>query len=273
MSGDSGVVMKRLGLLLASVLVALSGAFLLAHFSEEAVFAQQAEMAGHAPDGDSFERITNITIPPVQHAPFTSVVTAEWTKTLEDGSTITRQNRRVVVRDGNGRIFQERRWLVPKDGQEESFLMRTEISDPAQHTKFFCRAQTRVCTFEEYDGPPAELSEPVGSEDGGKTTLTRQDLGKSNVSGLEVVGTRETRIIAAGVLGNDRPLTVTKEFWYSPQLGLNMLVKRNDPRSGVQTFTVTEVGLAEPDPKYFQLPAGYTVKDMREPTVKGKRTQ
>jgi hypothetical protein len=81
---------------------------------------------------------------------------------------------------------------------------------------------------------------------------------------VEVVGTRETRIIAAGTIGNDRPISVTKEFWYSPQLGLNMLVKRSDPRIGTQTFTVTEVGLAEPDPKYFQLPAGYKVMDLRE---------
>jgi hypothetical protein len=265
--------MKHLGLLLVSAIAALCGFFLFAHTRAQSVFAQQAEMAGHAPDGDSFERIINITIPPVQHAPFTSIVTAEWTKTLEDGSTLTRQNRRVVVRDASGRIFQERRWLVPKDGQEESFLMRTEISDPNQHTKYFCRPQDHVCMLQDYDGPPAEVSEAVGSQDDGKTTLTREDLGKSNVSGLEVVGTRETRTIAAGVLGNDRPLTVTKELWYSPQLGLNMLVKRNDPRTGVQTFTVTEVGLADPDPKYFQLPAGYTVKDMRQPAVKAKGAQ
>jgi hypothetical protein len=93
--------------------------------------------------------------------------------------------------------------------------------------------------------------------------VTREDLGKSNVSGVDVIGTRETRLIAEGVIGNDRPLTVTKEFWYSQQLGLNMMVKRMDPRVGTQVFTVTEVGLAEPDPKYFELPAGYTVKDMR----------
>lgn len=259
--------MKHLGLLLVGATLALTASFLVAHYHAQPVLAKQAETSGHAPDGDSFERMINITITPVQHAPFSSLVTAEWTKVLEDGSTQTRVNSRTVVRDGNGRIFQERRWLVPKDGQEESFLMRTEISDPVKHTKYFCRPQDRVCTLQQYDGPPAEVSEPVGSQDDDKTSLTREDLGKSNISGLEVTGTRETRIIAAGVLGNDRPITITKEFWYSSQLGLNMLVKRSDPRVGTQVFTVTEVGLAEPDPKYFELPAGYTVKDMRESTA------
>ena len=99
--------------------------------------------------------------------------------------------------------------------------------------------------------------------------LTRSDLGKNNVSGVEVTGTQETRVFAAGVIGNDRPISITKEFWYSPHLGLNMLVKRNDPRVGTQTFTVTEVSLAEPDPKYFHVPEGFRVVDMR--STSGKR--
>ena len=98
---------------------------------------------------------------------------------------------------------------------------------------------------------------------GGQTQLTREDLGKSNISGVEVVGTRETRTIMAGVIGNDRPISITKEFWYSPQLGLNMSVKRIDPRHGTQTFSVTDVSLSEPDPKVFQVPAGYKVVDTR----------
>ena len=235
--------------------------------------AQEVEVAGHAPDGDSFEIINNIMIPPVQHAPFSSVVTAEWTRTLEDGSTITRQNHRVVVRDGAGRIYQERRTLVPKNGQAEPLLVRIEISDPAQHIKYFCQTENHVCMLRDYTGPPAEVVEPVGSTGEGKMALTREELGKSNVSGVDVTGTRETRVIGAGVIGNDRPISITKEFWYSPQLGLNMLVKRSDPRAGVQTFTVTEVSLSEPDPKYFLVPAKFKVVDMRSPAGKGAAGQ
>jgi hypothetical protein len=235
--------------------------------------AQEAELMGHAPDGDSFEQIVNITIPPLQHAPFSSVVTAEWTKTLEDGSTVTRQNHRVVVRDGAGRIYQERRTLVPKDGQGEPQLMRIEISDPARHIKYFCHPDNHACMLRDYTGPPAEASEPMGSTGEGKMVLTREELGKSDVSGVEVTGTRETRFMGAGVMGNDRPISITKEFWYSPQLGLNMQVKRSDPRLGIQTFTVTEVSLAEPDPKYFQVPAGFKVVDLRSPTTKGTAGQ
>jgi len=246
--------MKRLVLLVSSAVLAMFCSLL---------SAQEPEVAGHAPDGDTFEIINNIMIPAVQHAPFSSVVTAEWTRTLEDGSTITRQNHRVVVRDGAGRIYQERRTLVPKNGQAEPLLVRIEISDPAQHIKYFCQAENHVCMLREYTGPPADVVEPVGSFGEGKMVLMREELGKSNVSGVDVTGTRETRVIGAGVIGNDQPVSITKEFWYSPQLGLNMLVKRSDPRVGVQTFTVTEVSLSEPDPKYFQVPAQFKVVDMR----------
>ena len=254
-----GCFMKRMVLLVFSAVLAVCGSFLR---------AQENELAGHAPDGDTFEIINNITIPPLRHAPFNSVVTAEWAKTLEDGSTITRYNHRIVVRDAAGRIYQERRTLVPKNGKAEPLLARIEISDPAQHIKYFCHPQNKLCELRNYTGPPAEVVEPVGSTGEGKMVLTRQELGKSNVSGVEVTGTRETRFLAAGVIGNDRPISITKEFWYSPQLGLNMLVKRSDPRVGTQTFTVTEVSLSEPDPNYFRIPAGFKVVDMRSPEAK-----
>jgi hypothetical protein len=66
------------------------------------------------------------------------------------------------------------------------------------------------------------------------------------------------------VFGNDRKVTVSREFWYSPQLGLNLLSKRSDPRFGTQNFTVTNLILSEPDPHLYELPEGYTVVDVRE---------
>jgi hypothetical protein len=249
----------------------LLGSFAVLAFCCSFLSAQEA--SGHAPDADTFEIINNITIPALQHAPFSSIVTAEWTKTLEDGSTVTRQNHRVVVRDGAGRIYQERRTLVPKDGSAQPLLTRIEISDPTQHIKYFCRTENHVCAMREYSGPPAENAEPAGSFGEGKMTLTREDLGKNSLSGVEVTGTRETRTIAAGVIGNDRAISIVKEFWYSSQLGLNMQVKRSDPREGSETFTVTEVSLTEPDPKLFHLPVGYKVVDMRPPVGKGAAHQ
>lgn len=231
------------------------------------LLAQESDAGRHAPDADAMEMIPSITITAVPNASFSSVVTTEWTKTLADGSTMTRENHRVVVRDSAGRIFQERRTFVPKGAQAEPQVRWTEISDPLAHTKYFCRADSHVCTLRAYYSPATEAAEMLSADGQGKVILSRQDLGKSDVSGMEVVSTRETRTIEAGIVGNDRPISITKEFWYSPKLALNMLVKRNDPRSGAQTFTVTDLSLGEPDPKYFQVPAGFTVVDQRSATT------
>jgi hypothetical protein len=58
-------------------------------------------------------------------------------------------------------------------------------------------------------------------------------------------------------------MTVDREYWFSPQLGINLLSRLTDPRFGTQTFMVTEISPSEPDPQLFQLPAGYKVVDMR----------
>lgn len=228
--------------------------------------AQDADRGMHAPDGGVIEQFNSILLPPIPDAPFTSTVTAEWTKVLEDGSTLTVQNHRLVVRDGAGRIYQERRRLVPKDSQQEPDLQRIEISDPAAHAKYFCRPETHVCALERYVGPEAATTQPVGTEQDNFGTLTREDLGKTVVNGVDAVGTRETRTLNPGAIGNDRTIAIVKEIWFSPELGINVSVKRVDPRHGTQVINVTEISQGEPDPQFFKVPAGYTVVDRRAQT-------
>ena len=230
-------------------------------------FAQKSDEGVHAPDGGVIEMFTSILLPPVPSAPFTSIVTAEWTKVLEDGSTLTVQNRRLVMRDSAGRIFQERRRLVPKDSQQEPDLLRTEISDPIKHQKYFCRVASKICTLEDYVGPEVASAQPVGTQEDDYGALTREDLGNNYVDGVETIGTRETRTLNAGAIGNDHVISIVKEIWYAPKLGINVSVKRVDPRHGTQTISVTEINQGEPSPRYFALPSGYAVVDHRSKTT------
>jgi hypothetical protein len=111
----------------------------------------------------------------------------------------------------------------------------------------------------------------VGTEQDSYGSLTREDLGKASVNGVEAVGTRETRTLNPGAIGNDRTIAIVKEIWFSPQLGVNVSVKRVDPRHGTQVINVTEIRQAEPDPQWFKVPAGYTVVDRRaKPSVRAQ---
>ena len=120
-----------------------------------------------------------------------------------------------------------------------------------------------VCDMYAYSASVSEATLPVGPMADGKRYLSRADLGKGETEGLETIGTRETITTNPGTVGNDREVALTKEFWYSPKLGVNLVVKRFDPLQGTQVFTVSNISLAEPDSRLFVVPSDFKVKDER----------
>lgn len=86
-----------------------------------------------------------------------------------------------------------------------------------------------------------------------------EELGTRDFEGVSAEGTRKTTIIPAGAIGNERPIEVVYERWYSKDLGLVVYSKNTDPRFGEQTYKLINVVRAEPDPSLFSLPTGYKV--------------
>jgi hypothetical protein len=222
--------------------------------------AQDVQEPRHAPDGGSRMTIANITIPPMTGAPFTATVKAEVTRRLEDGTTVTIKNHRTVARDSSGRIFQERRLLTADGDVHETSVTQLEFSDPATHEMYVCDPTGRTCTLRPYYAQSYVGSAPMQQAvPDGKGRTPSVNLGSAILNGLDTVGTRETAVVDPVISGGNRPISVTKEFWYSQQLGINILTKRFDPRFGTQIFEVTDVLLGEPDANYFELPPGATI--------------
>jgi hypothetical protein len=92
-------------------------------------------------------------------------------------------------------------------------------------------------------------------------------LGKQFIVVVETEGTHDAITYNPGAFGNDRKVVVENEFWWSPELGLNLLSVKKDPRIGKQTFSVTSVTQGEPDESLFELPMGFTVVDHRKTSV------
>ena len=84
-----------------------------------------------------------------------------------------------------------------------------------------------------------------------------ESLGKQTLEGVESEGTRTTSTLPAGAIGNDRPIQTVSERWYSPDLQTVMMSRHNDPRTGEETFRLTNVNRTEPSPDLFQVPPGY----------------
>jgi hypothetical protein len=240
--------MRRSGLILAGVLVVVGSA----------LRAQAPPV--HAPDGGTMERIQSIDIPPLPNAPFSATVTTEWTRYFEDGTTSLLRNSRRVARDGRGRVFQERRMLVPGD-PSTSALTELDFADPATRTVAVCDPGGRTCELMAYTMPAVPSLPPAGQN--GALGIVRENLGTQHINGLELVGTRETQTLPGSAIGGNRPLAVVKEFWYAPSLGVNISTRRNDPRGGLQVFEVTNIDTTDPDPALFARPANAQIIDRR----------
>jgi hypothetical protein len=82
-----------------------------------------------------------------------------------------------------------------------------------------------------------------------------ESLGKKNIEGVIADGTRNTETIEAGAIGNDRPIQVVNEHWYSEELGMTVYNRRTDPRTGEETFRLTNIHRGDPPAYLFQAPA------------------
>ena len=116
--------MKQFALVFVAALLPVSGS--------GALIAQEGGPA-HAPDGRAQQLISPLYFAPRPNAPFTATARTLWVRTLPDGSTVTHENSRLVTRDAEGRIFQERVTFVPVPNIEkrESWVHATDYDDPS----------------------------------------------------------------------------------------------------------------------------------------------
>jgi hypothetical protein len=88
-----------------------------------------------------------------------------------------------------------------------------------------------------------------------------ESLGKQTIEGIEAEGARTTITIPAGEIGNERPIEIISERWYSPELQTVVMTKHSDPRFGETVYRLTNISRTEPDASLFQVPADYKITD------------
>ena len=86
-----------------------------------------------------------------------------------------------------------------------------------------------------------------------------ESLGQKMVEGVVADGKRVTTVLPAGAIGNQQPITVLTEQWFSPDLEVLLMTRHSDPRSGDTTYTLTSIVRAEPQGSLFDVPADYTI--------------
>ena len=86
---------------------------------------------------------------------------------------------------------------------------------------------------------------------------TTTALGTREFDGVKAEGTRISYTIAAGEIGNEKPITVTSETWYSPELQVVVYTRHSDPRAGETSYRLAGIKRGEPPAELFKVPADY----------------
>jgi hypothetical protein len=105
--------------------------------------------------------------------------------------------------------------------------------------------------------PPVPLA---GGPAGQGVTIA---LGSKDFDRVRADGSRTTWTIAAGKIGNEKPIDVISERWYSPELLLVVSSRYFDPRRGETTYRLTGLKRGEPDASLFQVPADFERRPTR----------
>ena len=87
-----------------------------------------------------------------------------------------------------------------------------------------------------------------------------EDLGEQVLEGVLARGTRQTHTIPAGAIGNELPIEIVNEQWFSPDLEAIVLRRSFDPRFGETTYRLINVDRSEPSPELFVVPQDYEVQ-------------
>jgi hypothetical protein len=233
---------------------------------------------GHGPGRDEIRFLgfeAGLGDKTVTGAPFSASFSTESLETLADGNQIKHTSTGTIARDSQGRT--RRDMTLPAFGATAAAGQAaphvTFVNDPVAGTRYILEADTK--TARQMPPPPdksqftrkAHNGGGPGAEAADKETVTTS-LGTQTIGGVTAEGTRYTRTIPAGQIGNAKPIVIVTERWYSADLQMVVMTKRSDPRSGDTTFQMTSIARTEPAASLFQVPADYTVAQAA-PRVRG----
>lgn len=203
----------------------------------------------------------------VKNAPFSAQITRENIQVLADGNRIDRKVAGTIARDAAGRT---RRGMsfpaigpLTVSGQVPRFVF---IADPIAGKNYILNENRKIAHV---------MNVSLGGKFAAKRfaksqfmarrhlQLSTESLGTKTIDGLTVQGTRTTRTIPAGQIGNEKPIVITTEKWYSPDLQTTVSFTRTDPRFGTTTYQLTNINRADPPQSLFMVPPDYTVRPVR----------
>jgi hypothetical protein len=284
MRGESTIVIRILSLLLGTGIC----------FAQSSI---QVQTNGHLAGGPFTANAGSgqpFTAKLVTGRPFTAEATIETDQTLADASHVVNQQTVEAARDSQGRTYREE---VPASPFADRPAPKTIfIGDPVAQVNYVLGpdhvarkipmslpgSQLGAISVSTSSAPPhgnlvlqrfsavgaggsgpvhaGSLSVPAAQQITLGDAKTEQ-LGAQTIAGVQADGTRTTVTIPAGQVGNQNPLVIITERWYSQDLQAIVLARHSDPRFGSSSWQLTNIRQAEPPASLFQIPSGYSIEE------------
>jgi hypothetical protein len=220
----------------------------------------------------------------VKNAAFSGDVVTQTTQTLADGSHVKQSTTVHVFRDSEGRTRREETLNLSglavgaNSGTPAQMVF---INDPVAGSSYALDTTNKTATKTGRGprpaganadnagrGPRPQMAQGrVMRQDG--ANVKTESLGTQMVEGVQAQGTRTTRTIPAGEIGNEQPIQIVNETWYSQDLQMVVMRKSSDPRRGETVTQLTNVSRGEQSSMLFQLPVDYKVSE--SPRLRGPR--
>ena len=200
----------------------------------------------------------------VKGVPLSAELNVTRDTTLADGNRIHTDTQTTIYRDSEGRVRREVEFALntPMTGAAKRTIII--ITDPVAGVRYTLNPQNKTARQvplrmrnREAEARPDRRQSPDWKS---------EELGNKAIAGVRTQGTRVTRTIPAGEIGNQNPIEVVTERWYSPDLQLPVLTTHSDPMMGTVTSQLNNINRSEPPASLFQVPSDYKLE-------KGRRAQ
>ena len=209
----------------------------------------------------------------VTGAPYSALEVVQTQEAFADGNTIATKRQTNVFRDGQGRVRTEET-ITPMAGSGKQpytvvtildyvggFRYQLDSSTMTAHQSPLRvpRQGSAVGALPMVRGPRPGRPDSPAETATGSPMVTRTPLAPQAINGLMATGTHHLQTIAAGQIGNERPIRISRTMWISNDLKVPVQIKSSDPRFGTTSMDLTNIVQSEPSPSLFMVPAGYTV--------------
>jgi len=250
-------------------------------------------------------KIDAVDVSPIKGAPFCATISTEHTQNLSDGNRIHTTDTAQLCRDSEGRTRREASLNLLGAAPQTSNPKLITIIDPVAGVRYLLNTLEKTADKLPLmvPDPPGMKGQAMGApvrdeqifimqrsgEEAGPKVMTKdivirqgpdgsyapdelapasESLGDQTIEGIHATGTRLTTTIPAGKMGNEKPITVTSERWFSPELKVAVMTKHDDPWAGELKTEFKNVSTVEPDASLFTVPADYKILDSKDGPMK-----